>query len=399
MLIGIDASRANIAERTGTERYAFEVIRRLCVSMPEHQLRLYTREPLRPEWGSLPSNVTSRVLTWRPGLLWSHLRLSWEMLWHRPEVLFVPADTVPIFHPRFTVTTIHDVAFERFPELYRRGSVQRKLGWLRPLVHIFVRIATLGRYSASERDYHRWSIRQAARACTRILTVSEFSKREICDVLKLSPNRVTVTPLGVRQPDYFTQSSIPETQQILHELGITQPYIFFVGRLEKKKNIGPLLVAYHQYRETHRDAPILVLAGTPGFGWEEAAQQYGLEGVWQLGWQDDRHVDALMQQASCFVFISQYEGFGIPAAEALSAGVPVIASHNGSLPDVLGPAAYYVHPEAIDDVVRGLDRILHDQGLRQTLIALGKQQVHTYTWDRTAELTKQVILNPNLPKA
>ena len=119
MIIGIDASRANSLEKTGTEFYSWYLIRELTRQHPEHRFRLYTREPLRDGLEQLGEHVEARVLIWRPGLLWSHLRLSWELLWHRPDMLFVPADTVPLYHPKKTITTIHDVAFERWPEAYR----------------------------------------------------------------------------------------------------------------------------------------------------------------------------------------------------------------------------------------------------------------------------------------
>lgn len=395
MIIGLDASRANVTERTGTERYAFEVIQRMLPRLHEHQVRLYVREPLLPDWPSLPSNVEVRVLQWAPGVLWTHLRLSCELLLHRPEVLFVPADTVPLIHPKTTISTIHDVAFERFPELYRGASVQRRLGWLRPFIHLAVRLITLGRYSASERDYHRWSVRQAIRTCSKILTVSEFSKQEIVSLLDVDPARITVTYPGVHQPEYFSAISPERRSSTVQKLKLAKPFFLFVGRLEKKKNIGLLIQAYKKYVDETSSPVDLVLAGNPGFGWDEQVPIVTSSALDKhihiLGWQADEVVDVLRCTATALIFLSQYEGFGLPVLDSLSAGVPVVSSRHGSLPEVIGSAAIFVDTDNLDNVVSAMRRVVEDESLRKKLIDLGHHQVRDYTWEQTAKKTFDVV--------
>lgn len=401
MLIGIDASRANVAERTGTERYAWEVIRRLVERAPQHRFRLYVREPLLADWPTLPPNVEVAVLRWPPKILWSHVRLSVELLFRRPDVLFVPADTVPLIHPRQTVTTIHDVAFERFPELYRQKSIQRRLGFIRPILAVLVRIVTLGRYGLSEGDYHRWSVRQAVRSCPQILTVSEFSKREIVETLHAQPERITVTPLGIRQSEERRTLSVDERQAVQQKYQVVRPYIIFIGRLEKKKNIGLLIAAYAEYRQRTNEPVDLVLIGTPGFGWDEAQrvcqEQQLNQAVHQLGWVNDDDTEALLSGAVAFVYISQYEGFGIPALDAMVVGVPVLASRHGSLPEVLGQAALYTETN-IPSVRSAIEQIVSDQSLRAALVTQGKNHVRQYTWEQTTLKTEQIVLRTALSK-
>ncbi len=402
MIIGLDASRANVAQRTGTERYAFEVIRRLGPGLSGHQLRLYVREAPTDDWPTFGPNVEFRVLRWPPGILWSHLRLAWELWRRRPDVLFVPADTVPIIHPRRTVTTIHDVAFERFPEFYRSRSVQRRLGWLRPVIHALVRIVTGGRYGASERDYHRWSARHAVRASQTLLTVSEFSKREIVETLKADPRRIMVTPLGVRQPEEYQAVDLGQSRHRLEVLGLNRPFILFLGRLEAKKNIGPLIRGYLEYARHYPQPLDLVLAGQPGYGWSEvsrlAASPEARLIVHLLGWQPEETVVMLQAAARLFIFISQYEGFGLPPLESLSAGVPVLASRQGSLPEVLGECAWYTNPQSVSRLAADLHRLSTDEILRRKLIKRGRERVRLYIWDRTAELTRQGLLTAGLQK-
>lgn len=400
MIIGLDASRANITERTGTEKYAWEVLHRLLRLLPGHHLRLYAREPLRPEWLPLPPEVDVRVLTWPPGVLWSHVRLSWELWRHPPDLLFVPADTVPLVHPPRTVTTIHDVAFERWPELYRGRSVQRRLGWLRPLVHLLVRLATLGRYSASERDYHRWSVRQALRASPSILTVSEFSKREIVELLGVRPERITVTPLGVRQSESFSAIPSQQRHQVRQQLNLNRPFYLFVGRLESKKNIGLVMQGYDLYRQRSTHPLDLVLIGNPGYGWEEVEAQLRVKpyrgSVHVLGWQPDPIVDVLQVSATALICISKYEGFGIPAVESLSAGVPVLSSRQGALPEVLGSAAHYIDQPSADAVANGLVEVTSNEQVRSACIKAGLAQAKKFTWEKTAARTADLLLAASL---
>lgn len=396
MIIGLDASRANVAQRTGTERYAFEVIRRLGPMLSEHQLRLYLREAPTDDWPTFGSNVEFRILRWPPGILWSHLRLAWELWRRRPDVLFVPADTVPIIHPPRTVTTIHDVAFERWPELYRDSSVQRRLGWLRPVIHAVVRIVTGGRYGASERDYHRWSARHAVRASRTLLTVSEFSKREIVATLKADPRRIVVTPLGVRQPEEYQAVDQAQSRKRLEALGIDRPFFLFLGRLESKKNIGPLIRGYLEYARLHPQSLDLVLVGPPGYGWAEVSPLVAspeLQSIVHvLGWQSEKTVITLQAAGRALICISRYEGFGIPPLESLSAGVPVLASRHGSLPEVLGECAWYTDPESAPTLAADMHRLSTDEGLRKRLIELGRTRARFYTWDRTAQLTRRALL-------
>ncbi len=395
MIVGIDASRANQEQRTGTEWYAWHLVRLLPSLLPQDRIRLYVREPLLADLDHMSPNVEVRVLRWLPGVLWSHLRLSWEMLWHRPDVLFVPADTVPLLHPRRTITTIHDVAFERFPELYRGRSVQRRLGWLRPLIHLAVRLATFGRYSASERDYHRWSSRQAVRTCPIILTVSEFSKQEIITTLGAHPDHIVVTHLGSPQPEYFQQVTAVQRRATLDHLGIQRPFILFVGRLELKKNIDGVLSAYRQYRQHTSQPADLVLAGQPGYGWEEVAAKnqdiLSVGVVHELGWIGPEEMKIVQSSARVFLFVSRYEGFGLPGLESMSAGVPVIASTGGSLPEVLDHAADFVDPSDVQGLSAAMERMMTDNTRRQEVISAGLTWVRQFTWARTAQLTADQI--------
>lgn len=396
MVIGIDASRADVREKTGTEWYSWHLITRLPGRLPEHRIRLYLREAPEESLAHLGPNVEIHILRWAPGILWSHLRLSWELWRHAPDVLFVPADTVPLRHPPRTITTIHDVAFERFPELYRGRSVQRRIGWLRPIVHAAVRLVTGGKFGASELDYHRWSVRHAVRTCDRIITVSEFSKQEIIATVGAEPGRITVIPLGVAQPATYRTITDSDMERMRQKHGIPDSYFLFLGRLESKKNIVNLIRAYDLYRRRHDGRCAFVMVGNPGFGWDEAKRF--LDGsvsartaIIRLPWQNTATIQQLQKGARVFIFATRYEGFGLPPLESLSAGVPVIASTSGSLPEILGAAAYYVNPDDVAGIAQAMAVVDHEAIIREQLITAGFGRVRQYSWDRTAELTAAIL--------
>lgn len=383
MIIGIDASRANLVERTGTERYSFELITRWPSLRPDLHFRLYVRETPLPDVCNLGSNVEVRVLRWPPKILWNLLRLSWEMLWHPPDILFVPAHTSPLIHPHNTVVTIHDVGFERFPDLYAHAPIGSRNHWLRWMI----RIATFGKYGNSELDYHRFAVRWALRTASQILTISKFSAQEIQTFFAVAHKNISVIPLGVT-PRPQSAESRP----------FARPYAVFIGRLERKKNIKNLVAAYARYRRAVPDPVDLVLVGKPGTGFDEAERIINTEGiqhvVHQLSWQPPRHIDRLLTHAHAFLFVSRYEGFGLPAIEAMAAGIPVLASTAGSLPEVCGDAALLVDPDDEQGLVQGLITVNHDAPRRKELITRGKRRAEQFSWDHCAQETLQVILNP-----
>ncbi|MBL7047693.1 MAG: hypothetical protein ISR95_08730, partial [Candidatus Marinimicrobia bacterium] len=245
MVIGIDASRANEVKKTGTEWYAYHLIQEFKkIADPNDQFILYSKEPLRDELAKLPSNFKSKVLNWPPKFLWTQLRLSFEMLFQRPSVLFVPAHTIPVIHPRNTITTLHDVGFERFHNLYSKKTIGYNTSFAKWLVNILVRILTLGKYGSNEYDYHRFSARFALKHAKKILTISKFSKKEIIDLFGANyAKKISVIPLAYDKSSFETTYSEATKDQVLKKYNIRKPYILYIGRLEEKKNIIGLVEA------------------------------------------------------------------------------------------------------------------------------------------------------------
>lgn len=400
MRIGIDASRANSNQRTGTEWYAFHLTKALFSHLkPSDKVSLYVKEPLRPEWGSLPPNVQVRVLRWPPQLLWTQLRLSWELLMHRVDVLFVPAHTIPFLAPRRTVTTLHDIGFEHVSELYGNAHLGPKT-WFRYWLNLGVKLLTLGRYGATELDYHRYSARLALRHCQTVLTVSEYSKQDICRTYGVEPERIQVIPNAVDIQAFNHQvradtARLTRAQQWLH---LEPPYLMFIGRLERKKNTAGLVAAFARLKQRPQFANLkLLLVGKAGLGIEDVEKIISVEGlqnsVVRPGWLPEADVPALMAGAAVFVLPSYFEGFGIPVLEAMAVGTPVVCSAVTSLPEVVGDAAILVDPHDPQAIASGIESILADPEEAENLRRRGYLRVQEFAWDRSAAQLANVLSN------
>lgn len=364
MIVGIDASRANKPKRTGTEWYSFHIIQEFKAIIPaDITVRLYTREPLLPDFFPLPSNWEVKILHWSPKYVWTLVRLSWEMLFYPCDVLFVPAHGLPLILPKRTVVTLHDIGFERFPELYKKIQI-----W-----------------------YHKFVVRQAHKRASAIITISEFTKQELLDVYGQPQGKLIVVP-NTQELDF--KPNTEAKAEVAKIFGITQPYYFFVGRIEHKKNVLNIMRAFVANKqilpETH-----LVLAGAPGNAFAEVKDEIEKnnlqERIHLLSWIPQPQIIILMAGALAFVFPSRYEGFGIPILEAFASGTPVITSNRGACAEVAGETALLVDPEDVNQIAKAMELLAVDNKKRQMFIAAGIEKSKNFSWNKTAIQTWKII--------
>ena len=342
--VAVDASPAARAVQTGTEVYAREVARRLPGAASELRFVFYA---------SRPGDVPGIDFTVLPGTrLWSQLRLPRE-LWHRRhDLLFVPSHVVPFLTPGPALTVVHDLAFERYPAAYSQAA----------------------------RQYLRLTTRWAERRCPRLLTVSQSTADDLVELHGVSPDRVTVVPLGGGEP------ACPGTPDAfrgrLVQLGIDRPFALNVGRVEPRKNQVTAL------RAIERRADMLLVCAGPVIDTEMAARLRSPR-CRLLGPVAKTDLDALYTCAEALVFPSLYEGFGLPVLEAMRRGLPVVTAAVSSLPEVGGEAALYVNdPCDAEELAAAIDRALGD---RLRLRDMGIAQASKFTWDRTAAGVAGVI--------
>jgi glycosyltransferase involved in cell wall biosynthesis len=359
MHIGIDASRATAARRTGTENYARRLIQALLETGAPlgHTFTLYFRDVPPPGLfaeAAGSARVSQRVIPWPR--LWTHARLSWELLSRpRPDVLFVPAHVLPAVHPLPTVVTVHDLGYRHFPDAHPR--LQR---------------LTLD-----------WSTRYSARFATRLLADSEATRRDLAQLYRVPPEKVTVVYPGLDE----TLSRI-DAGPVRAKYGLPEGYFLHVGTLQPRKNLIRLIDAAAAVPEAR-----LVLAGRPG--WLSApilarAREQG-DRVRLLDHVPDEDLAGLYSGARALVFPSFYEGFGFPVLEAMACGTPVICADTSSLPEVAGDAALLVNPLDTAAMVSAMARVQADPALAAALRAKGYAQARRFSWAAAARAALGVL--------
>ena len=360
MLIGIDASRAVTAQRTGTEAYACFLIRALIplTAVRQHRLRLYFNQPPPPGLFPQADHVEQVVIPFPR--LWTHLRLAYELHRRPPDLFFTPAHVIPLTYRRRSAATIHDLGYCYFPEAHPR----RQLAYL------------------------RWATRHNGRSAHTLLADSQATKADLVRLEGLPPEKIHVVYPGL-DPDLAPVRDEGAITAVLRRYQITRPYFLFLSTLQPRKNLIRLIRAFAAANLPHQ----LVLAGKPGWLSQPILDEVA-NGQWSMvngqlpivlpGYIPDADKAALLSGATAFLYPSLYEGFGFPWWEAQACGAPVLAANSSSLPEIAGESALLVDPLDQAAISAALQRLAADAALRQTLIARGLENVKRFTWEATA---------------
>ena len=427
MLIGIDASRAFVKDKTGTENYSYELIREI-LKLPEsrkHRFRLYVRDAelvkKSVECDSRGSGLAAKATRTDPGLetveikwkrLWTQGGLALECLRRPPDVLWVPAHTLPVVRrPGMkTVVTIHGIEYQYLPEFY-----DFKKKW-----------------------YLNKSTEYAVKRADKLIAVSNWTKKQLVDELGADKDKISVVYEGIGRG--FVKKSVESVQegsglkakasrtdpapktlkklcrQVRYKYNLPQKYVLFVGTIQPRKNLVKLIEAFagvvkelgERVQEgsgfeakasktdpTQKTMIGLVIAGKKGWMVDEiyeAPKKYGVEdGVKFIGRVADADLPAVYKMAELFVWPSLMEGFGLPLLEAMQMGVPVICSDRGALPEVAGKAALQVNPEKTEEITEAIRLVLENKELREGLVEKGYKRVKQFSWKEAAKQTLMVL--------
>lgn len=365
MRIGIDISRIATTTRTGTEHYTYEVLAAIARRDTVNAYTLYCNQ-LPARLPPLGANMAVRCISLPR--LWTHLRLSGEVIRYPPDVLFIPAHVLPLGAPLVrrmrTVVTIHDLGYLRYPEAHTRAQ------------RLYLQLSTV------------WS----ARAASHLIAVSAATRDDLVSLIGVAPSRITIIHHGVAQRFRRPVDSAARARMIV---GGDEPYFLYVGTVQPRKNLIRLIDAFARASAQLGSAPILVIAGKRGWLSERIAQRAAELGIVErvrfIGYVADDDLPALYHESLAFIFPSLYEGFGMPVLEAMACGAPVLASNTSSLPEVAGCAALLVDPRDTGAIAEGMVRLACDHALREELRQRGYQRAAQFTWDRCADETLRVL--------
>jgi glycosyltransferase involved in cell wall biosynthesis len=369
MKIGIDGNEANIAQRVGSNVYAFQVIQELHRLGGNTNWQVYLKRP--PLQDMPPPNKRWQYQVFGPPMLWTRWRLPIELYLQRdrPDLFFSPGHYAPWFCPIPLVVTIMDLAFLRYPKDFRQQDLKQLKFWT------------------------EHSVRQAA----HILAISEATKRDLVSLYGIDEAKITVTYPGYDWERFKSASwrigfKNKAGEKVESKYGISGKYLIYVGTLQPRKNVVRLVEAFAQIRGAYPDLH-LVIVGKKGWLYDDifqTVQKLELQDrVIFTGYVPDEEMPALISQARACVLPSLYEGFGIPVVEAMACGVPVVVSQVSSLPELAGEAGIYIKdPNSVASIAQGLQQVLKlSESRRKTLIARGLKQAQRFSWETCGHQT------------
>jgi glycosyltransferase involved in cell wall biosynthesis len=379
MRIGINAllvSAAQSYRNAGISRYTLNLLHALGAFDGAHEYTVFVSERAVAE--ELPS-MSSRAVVfvgWSTAahparrVLWEHLRLANEIRRHGLNLLHAPMNILPMRLPCPGIVTIHDLAFLRFPDLFR----------------------------PTRRAYQQFFIRRSARQAALIIAVSEQTRRDVIELLGIPEERIRVI-YPILEERFSLPCSAEAVQAFRQRRQLPDHIILFLATLEPRKNLARLLEAYRLLkRET--DLPhTLVLAGARGWYVHALEQQIQTLGIQQdvrlVGYVPEEEKKLWYHAADLFVYPSLYEGFGLPVAEAMACGVPVVTSNVSSLPEVVGDdaafgecAAFTAAPDDTESLARAMQQGLRNIALRQQSRQRGLARVQRFA---AGPITRQLI--------
>lgn len=365
MHIGID-SRLPYYEVGGISAYVVNLVVALAELDSEHRFTVFhsRKDP--------NNNISSQMKGFTRANLWTpcHHRLErWtlgaELLPYGLDLVHSPDFIPPAYGARSRIITVHDLNFLLYPEFL----------------------------TAESRRYYNGQIEWAVGAADHILADSHHTRHDLIDRLAVEPERVTTVHLAASPAFRIAQSS-DAIAATLAEFGLEPGYILFVGTLSPRKNVKTILEAFELLvRESGVEAR-LVLAGARGWLDDELfasiTNSVARDFIVHLAGLTDTQMVHLYLSAGVLVIPSFYEGFGLPALEAMHSGCPVISSNRSSLPEVVGEAGILLDPTDTVAWADSIEEVLRDATMRQRLVELGAQQAQRFSWSKTATATMAV---------
>lgn len=359
--IGIDA-RLTHYRTGGISTYTRRLVAALADLTTAHRITVFhSRKAQQP----ISDHFPAASLWTPPHHRLERIALSVELLRHRLDVLLSPDFIPPWRGARRHIITVHDLNFLYYPQYL----------------------------TADSRRYYNDQIETAVKQADHILAVSQATCDDLIKLLAVSPHKITVQPHGV--DERFRPLTDAEITPIRHELDLPPRYILHVGTLEPRKNIAGLLHAYHDLLRDMPDAPRLLLVGRPGWLFDETEAL-----IRNLNLQDhllrresvtDAQLPAVYNMADVLVMPSFYEGFGLPALEAMACGTIPIVSNRSSLPEVVGDTGLLIDPDDPATLTAALKKALTDSEWREQQQIAVRERAALFTWQRSAQIALDTV--------
>jgi len=369
MRIGIDA-RELCGRSTGVGRYLGGLLREWAADerARAHEFVLYApgAVELSLDGRRFPTRAIPGGGTW-----WEQVQVPRAVAADHLDVWFAPAYTAPLRLATPIVVAIHDLSFVAHPEWFRLREGARR----------------------------RWLTKQSAARAAAVVTISEFSRRELIERLDVPSDKIQVIPPGIEKSGGWALGAGPSVSSVSSpspQSLAPSPYrVLFVGSLFNRRHVTDLIRAFAPIARAHSGASLDIVGDNRSYPREDpretiAAEQVGTQVRWHE-YVTDQQLAALYAEARAFAFLSEYEGLGLTPLEALAAGIPPVLLDTPVARESCGSAAIYVPVGDLPATTRALESLLFDEAARQRVLAAAPAELAKYSWPRAARETLAVI--------
>src|SRR3990172_3001561 len=375
MTIGIDAHNLEIGRGGAAHRYLFNLLKvwNDVSTAPQVKFILYFKKEIPKELDFLAEErFVKKILTapfgFQSNALFVHWLLSRAAKKDKADILFSPYYVLPVFYGGKTAVTLHDIFYEVNPMTFSWPSWADKI--------LLKRVSKI-----------------SAKKASVIFAPSEFTKSEVVKYYKVSPQKVFVTHLGVEEK--FKKPSIFDRKKIKEKYGIKNKFIFYIGSIFNRRRAEEAMNAFSQIAEKLPDYQFLVLGKNSTRPFIDVKKiALGINALARaplIIYQEtvsEEDLVVLYQAADLFIWLSDYEGFGLQVIEAQASSVPVVTTRQGSLKEIAGEAAIFVeNPASVSEIASAIYSGLTDEILRKNLIESGLQNVKRFDWEQCAAET------------
>lgn len=367
MNIGFDGYETNVPLRVGIGRFAFEILLQIYAKDRKNSYTVFLPgSPLKdlpPECANFRYKVIPSVG------LWTLIGLPLGLKRSNIDLFFSPTHYIPRFTHVSRIVSVMDLSYLHYPELFRRRDLYKLKNW------------------------SEYSIRN----CVKIITISEFTKKEITKFYNVNPNKIVVAYPGIDLKRFNSDKRETSAGRIRmrKKFGIVNKYLLFVGTLQPRKNISRLLEAWDKLKRNGNNLQ-LVIVGNKGWLYQDIYSTLerlkSKDSVLILSGVSDADMPSIYQNAEAFCLPSLYEGFGIPVLEAMACGIPTVISDTSSLPEIGSDASIYINAQDVSSIAGGLEKILSlDSEEKNRIIKKGLENIKRFNWQDAGSKVLEVF--------